>query len=144
MGEYVKNGGATAEQAFWSDYYNNSITINGIKSWQSQAEMFRSIINRVDKYNSVLGYEIANEPPIYDNSQYEKLGAAHSFIADKIRSYGSGKFIIFDRAYPVWDSSYIDWNYYSKRLRHQIRLKQFLRRIDTLNIIQAFLKIIKS
>jgi aryl-phospho-beta-D-glucosidase BglC (GH1 family) len=114
MSQYVKNGGASAEKAFWSDYYRNSITVKGIKSWQLQAEMFRSIIHRVDKYNSVLGYEILNEPPIYDNSQYKKLGAMHSFIANKIRSYGSDKFIIFDRAYPVWDSSYIDWNYYSK------------------------------
>jgi len=114
LSKYTKNGGATAEKAFWTDYYNNAITFNGKSMWQLQAEVWQPIIAKVDKHPSVLGYEILNEPPIYDNTQYAKLGAMHTFIADKIRSYGASKYIIFDRAYPKSDSASVDWNYYPK------------------------------
>jgi hypothetical protein len=103
---------ATGEESFWKDFYNNTITYNGQKIWDLQAEMFHQIINRADKYSSVLGYELLNEPPIYDNSQYQKLGNFHTYLAQKIRSFGSNKAIVFDRAYPSGNSAYIDMNYY--------------------------------
>ena len=112
--EYTFDGGPRAEKKFWNDFYNNDITVDGISLWELQARVFNKIIKRVDNYKSVLGYELLNEPPIYDNSQYEKLGSYHTFMAQKIRSYGSEKFILFNRAYPAWDSSLVDWRYYEK------------------------------
>ncbi len=114
LGKYPFNGGSSAEQLFWTDFYNNTITVSGVTAWDLQANLFHDIINRVDSYNSVIGYEILNEPPIYDNSQYQKLGNYHTFIAQKMREYGTSKFILFDRAYPVWNTAYVDWNYYPK------------------------------
>jgi hypothetical protein len=50
----------------------------------------------VDKYKSVTGYEIINEPHLFDPSQYEKLGDYHTYMAKKIRSQTDKK-IVFDR-----------------------------------------------
>jgi hypothetical protein len=112
--KYTFNGKEAAEKLFWNDLYNNTIKVDGVTAWELQARMFQDIIKRVDKYNSVLGYELLNEPTIYDNSQYAKLGNYHSYLVDHMRTYGTSKFILFDRAYPFWDASYLDWNYYSK------------------------------
>jgi hypothetical protein len=54
------------------------------------------VINKVDGYSSVAGYEILNEPHLFKKEQYDKLGDYNTFMAKKIRSI-SDKKIFFDR-----------------------------------------------
>jgi hypothetical protein len=61
-----------------------------------QADFFRTIIARVDGYDSVAGYEILNEPHFFDPSHYEKLGNYHTYMASEIRA-ATDKKIFFDR-----------------------------------------------
>jgi len=86
----------TAMGAFWTDFLANNIVINGKKIWDVQAEFIAKVINKVDKYTSVTGYEILNEPHIFDVSQYDDLGNYHTYMAKKIRSMTDKK-IFFDR-----------------------------------------------
>ncbi len=92
-----KNNDYTATAGpFWTAFLSNSIVVNGRTAWDLQAEFFAKVINRVDRYDSVAGYEILNEPHIFDSSQYEKLGNYHTHMAKKIRSMTDKK-IFFDR-----------------------------------------------
>jgi hypothetical protein len=104
----------SSEEEFWNAFYNNTVNVDGISAWQLSADVLKAVAGRVDKHSSVLGYEILNEPPLYDNSQYEKLGNYHTFIVEQLRSYGTSKYILFDRAYPQWNTAYVDMTYYHK------------------------------
>ena len=85
----------TAEP-FWNDFLNNAIVVDQKKVWNLQAKFMSTIIERVDNYKNVLGYEILNEPNLFHASQYKKLGAYHTFMANKLRNY-TDKMIFFDR-----------------------------------------------
>ena len=89
--DYIQTAGP-----FWNAFLSNSIIINGRNVWNVQAEFFKDIIDRVDRYDSVAGYEILNEPHLFDPSQYQKLGNYHTYMANEIREV-SDKKIFFDR-----------------------------------------------
>jgi cellulase (glycosyl hydrolase family 5)/concanavalin A-like lectin/glucanase superfamily protein len=81
---------------FWKAFLSNSYSIDGKKVWDVQADFFAKIIAKVDSYTSVAGYEILNEPHLFDESDYAKLGAYNTYMAKKIRAL-SDKKILFDR-----------------------------------------------
>jgi hypothetical protein len=81
---------------FWNAFLSNSYSINGVKVWNVQWSFFSKVINKVDNYPSVAGYEILNEPHLFKKEHYDKLGDYNTFMAKKIRSI-SDKKIFFDR-----------------------------------------------
>jgi hypothetical protein len=81
---------------FWNALLSNSLTINGKKIWDVQWDFMSKVINKVDGYSSVAGYEILNEPHLWSKAQYAKLGDYNTYLAKKIRSI-SDKKIVFDR-----------------------------------------------
>jgi hypothetical protein len=68
-------------------------------AWDAQADYFTDFISAVDSYDSILGYEIMNEPHIWDRSQYDDIGAYHTYMAGRIAAV-SDKAIIFTREIP--------------------------------------------
>lgn len=95
------------EIAFWANYYDNNISYNGIKIWDLHFNFIRDvIIKHVDSHPSTAGYEILNEPAVYECNQFAKLGDVYTYIGNKIRSV-TLKPIYFDRAAnhscPYWD-----------------------------------------
>ena len=97
LSKYPFNGGESAEKKFWKDFFDRNITYKGKDIWQLQAEFMIKIVRTVDKYSSTLGYEILNQPTVFDKSQYAKIGKYNTFIAQQLRNHTS-KFIIFDFA----------------------------------------------
>jgi hypothetical protein len=81
---------------FWDAFLSNSYSINGTSVWDVQADFLSVVIDRVDDYDSVAGYEILNEPHLFNKEQYSKLGEYHTYMAQKIRSMTDKK-IFFDR-----------------------------------------------
>ncbi len=81
---------------FWTDFLNNNIPVNGRKVWDVQAAFLIQVIKKVNGFSSVAGYEILNEPHLFDMSQYAKLGAYHTYIAKKMRTV-TDKPIFFSR-----------------------------------------------
>ncbi len=81
---------------FWNSFLSNNIFIDGRSVWDVQSDFFGRVILRVDRYDSVAGYEIMNEPHLFASSQYEKLGNYHTHMAKKIRDMTDKK-IFFNR-----------------------------------------------
>lgn len=81
---------------FWAAFLRNEISVDGEKVWDLQLKFFEKVIAKVDKYDNVVGYEILNEPHLFNASQYEELGNYHTYMAKGIREV-SDKRIIFDR-----------------------------------------------
>lgn len=84
----------TIAQQFWDDFLNNSIidTYTGKNIWQSYWDDYLSKIVEVTKDKaSTLGWCIINEPVFagrdtLPSDAYDKLGAFHTFITQKIAS----------------------------------------------------------
>ncbi|MGI0025499.1 MAG: cellulase family glycosylhydrolase, partial [Nitrososphaera sp.] len=81
---------------FWDAFLSNNIVINGNNVWDVQADFFKTIINRVNHYDNVAGYEILNEPHFFDPTHYDKVGDYNTYMAGEIREVTSKK-IFFDR-----------------------------------------------
>ena len=96
--DYAKRNNDYIDTAgpFWDDFWANDITIDGDKVWSVQFAFFKKIIDRVDDYDSVAGYEILNEPHLFERSDYDDLGDYNQYMAEKIRSESDRK-IFFDR-----------------------------------------------
>jgi arabinogalactan endo-1,4-beta-galactosidase len=81
---------------FWAAYLRNEISVDGRPIWDVQLEFWEMVIDRVDGYDNVIGYEILNEPHLFNASQYDDLGRYHTHMAKGIREI-SDKKIFFDR-----------------------------------------------
>ena len=81
---------------FWEKFLNNNIWVNGKKVWDYQWDYLSKVINKVKGYKSVSGFEILNEPHLFNKAQYDKLGNYHTYMAKKIRAITDKK-IFFDR-----------------------------------------------
>jgi hypothetical protein len=86
----------TTAAPFWGAFLNNTIVIDGKNVWDIQAEFMAKVISKVDNYDSVAGYEILNEPHLFNVAQYDSLGNYHTYMAQKIRAI-SDKKIFIDR-----------------------------------------------
>jgi hypothetical protein len=89
--DYISTAGP-----FWNAFLSNNIWINGKKVWDVQFEFFAKVINKVKSYDSVVGFEILNEPHLFKKEQYDKLGNYHTYLAKKMRAITDKK-IFFDR-----------------------------------------------
>ncbi len=89
------NYGHAEVRAFWDDFYNNKVR-NVPDAWSLQANYMKAVIEKVDKYDNVLGYEILNEPHLWKKEHYADLGEYHTAIAKKLRQV-TDKTIIFTR-----------------------------------------------
>jgi len=81
---------------FWDAFLSKKIFINGTNVWDVQSAFIKKVINKVDHYDSVSGYEILNEPHLFNKAMYDKLGNYHTYMAKEIREVSSKK-IFFDR-----------------------------------------------
>jgi len=87
---------------FWHDYYTNNVRDSGnlcrqtLDVWTLHAEFMLAMIEEIDHYPNVIGYEILNEPHVWKDQDYENLGKMHTSIAKKLRT-GTDKLLIFTR-----------------------------------------------
>lgn len=81
---------------FWGAFLKNEITIEGRQIWDVQMEFMAQVIDRTDRFDNVLGYEILNEPHLFNASQYDDLGNYHTYMAKGMRELTAKK-IFFDR-----------------------------------------------
>ncbi|MGH9991404.1 MAG: cellulase family glycosylhydrolase [Nitrososphaera sp.] len=81
---------------FWDAFLSNNFYINGTKVWDVQFGFMSKVINKVKGYSNVAGFEIINEPHLFNKAMYDKLGNYHTYMAKKMRTITDKK-IFFDR-----------------------------------------------
>ena len=87
---------------FWNDYYDNKVrdSDNSCKRtldvWDAQADFMQDMIDEVDRYPNVIGYELINEPHVWTDSHYDRLGELHTWLATELRK-STDKVLIFTR-----------------------------------------------
>lgn len=95
--DYIRTG-TSGDADFYLRMYNNNLPFGDFAN-EAYTKFWKPIIDRIDKYPSVVGYEIFNEPPMLPNTTYQQLGAFHTRIAQKMRA-STVKAIIFGQAIP--------------------------------------------
>lgn len=91
--EYEKD---PAVRAFWNDLYND--TVSGVNdAWLEIADFQGQVAAIERKYSSaVYGHELLNEPHLFQDANYMKLGSMFTWIGRKVRQI-LGDPLIFTR-----------------------------------------------
>jgi hypothetical protein len=66
---------------FWNGWWDRKfMTEDKKEGWDSQLEYFKTIIKRVRDKKSTWAFEILNEPQVYRQKDFEKVGEYHNFF----------------------------------------------------------------
>jgi hypothetical protein len=101
---YVVTQNYSSEEAFWTAWYANAVKVNGTSGWDLQLQVWTSVIGAVGNYSSVIGYEIMNEPPVWNSQQLVQLSTLQTYMASHIRRM-TAQWILFARPYLQSDLS---------------------------------------
>ncbi len=91
---------STSAKTWWTNWWNDIITVNGTDGWRLQADFFKKIVNTVDKHPSTLGYEILSEPQVHNADQWTKIGKYNTFMINELRNI-TDKTIIYSMNIPI-------------------------------------------
>ncbi|MGB8159199.1 MAG: hypothetical protein WCE93_03540 [Nitrososphaeraceae archaeon] len=110
---YEQDSGGTPKsavsQTWWTNWWNNAMTVNGTDGWTLQLEFLKKIVNITDKHPSTLGYEILSEPQVHSEDQWAKIGKYNTFMTDELRKL-TNKTIIYSMNIPIDLKSSINVN----------------------------------
>ena len=110
---YEQDSGGTPKSAvsktWWTNWWNNAMTVNGTDGWTLQLEFLKKIVNITDKHPSTLGYEILSEPQVHSEDQWAKIGKYNTFMTDELRKL-TNKTIIYSMNIPIDLKSSINVN----------------------------------
>src|SRR6185369_13448922 len=96
-------------QTWWTNWWNNAITVNGSDGWTLQSDFLKNIVSITDKHPSTLGYEILSEPQVHSEDQWAKIGKYNTFMTDELRKI-TNKTIIYSMNIPIDLKSSINVN----------------------------------
>ena len=74
-------------EKFWNGWWDRKlIDDDGKEGWDVQLEYFESVIKRVKNKKSTLGFEILNEPQVFRQGDFKKVGKYHKYVIDKLET----------------------------------------------------------
>ena len=103
---YPINSGITTSsnstELWWTNWWNRTILDqnNKIDGWNLQANFLKNIVKLLDNHNSTYGYEILNEPQIFSEDQWSKIGKYYKYMIDELRKQ-TNKTIVIDMTIPI-------------------------------------------
>ena len=103
---YPINSGITTSsnstELWWTNWWNRNIIDqnNTIDGWNLQANFLKTIVKLLDNHNSTYGYEILNEPQIFSEDQWSKIGKYYKYMIDELRNQ-TNKTIVIDMTIPI-------------------------------------------
>ncbi len=100
--QYPQGSYSTTDKTFWENWWNRKIVdIYGNDGWTDQVNFMKVVVAAVDSYQSTVGYEILNEPPVVNStSDWSNIGTYDSFIVNELRTV-TQKMIFFSMTLPV-------------------------------------------
>ena len=98
---------SNSTKLWWTNWWNRNITdqnnnnsTNKIDGWSLQANFLKTIVKLLDNHNSTIGYEILNEPQIFLQDQWLKIGKYYKYMIDELRNQ-TNKTIVIDMTIPI-------------------------------------------
>ena len=93
---------SNSTELWWTNWWNRNIIDqnNKIDGWNLQANFLKTIVKLLDNYNSTYGYEILNEPQIFSQDQWSKIGKYYKYMTNELRNQ-TNKTIVLDMTIPI-------------------------------------------
>jgi cellulase (glycosyl hydrolase family 5) len=83
---------------FWKRWWNRKITNNdNIDGWEAQISFVKEVMNYLNNKKSTFGFEVLNEPQVYNALDYDKVGRYHTYAIMNLRTI-SDKPLFFNAA----------------------------------------------
>jgi len=83
---------------FWNKWWNRKLrTRDNIDAWESQISFLKEIISYLRNKKSTFGFEILNEPQVYNILDYKKIGHYHNYAIRELRD-STNKPLFFNAA----------------------------------------------
>jgi cellulase (glycosyl hydrolase family 5) len=83
---------------FWKRWWNRKITNNdNIDGWEAQISFVKEVMNYLNNKKSTFGFEVLNEPQVYNALDYDKVGRYHTYAIMNLRPI-SDKPLFFNAA----------------------------------------------
>jgi len=83
---------------FWKRWWNRKITNNdNIDGWEAQISFVKEVMNYLNNKKSTFGFEVLNEPQVYNALDYDKVGRYHTYAISNLRAI-SDKPLFFNAA----------------------------------------------
>lgn len=72
-------------EKFWNGWWNRELRTTEEKDgWDAQLQFILEVIKRVKNKNSTMGFEILNEPQVFRQSDFRKVGNYHDYMIKNI------------------------------------------------------------
>ena len=93
---------SNSTELWWTNWWNRNIIDqnNKIDGWNLQANFLKTIVKLLDNYNSTYGYRILNEPQIFSQDQWSKIGKYYKYMTNELRKQ-TNKTIVLDMTIPI-------------------------------------------
>ena len=93
---------SNSTELWWTNWWNRNIIDqnNKIDGWNLQANFLKTIVKLLDNYNSTYGYKILNEPQIFSQDQWSKIGKYYKYMTNELRKQ-TNKTIVLDMTIPI-------------------------------------------
>jgi hypothetical protein len=90
----------STKKDFWNKWWNRKIkTINGVDAWEAQLDYLKDIVKLLKNHKSTFGFEVLNEPEVFEISHYKKVGCYHDYMIKELRKL-TDKPLLFCWALP--------------------------------------------
>jgi hypothetical protein len=103
---YPINSGLTTSsnstELWWTSWWNRNIIDqnNNMDGWILQVNFLKTVVKLLDNHNSTTGYEILNEPQIFSQDQWSKIGKYYKYMVNELRKQ-TNKTIVLDMTIPI-------------------------------------------
>ena len=104
-----KTTSSNSTKLWWTNWWDRNLTdqnnnnnnyTNRIDGWTLQANFLKMIVKLLDNHNSTIGYEILNEPQIFSQEQWSKIGEYYEYITKELRIL-TNKIVVIDMTIPI-------------------------------------------
>ncbi len=87
---YQKNTGSRPNRNvikyFWKKWWDRKIiSRDNVDGWEAQISFVKEIVAYLNNKKSTCGFEILNEPPVYNILDYNKIGHYHNYAIQELR-----------------------------------------------------------
>lgn len=82
-------------EKFWNGWWDNKLrTSDGKEGWDAQLDYLKTFIKRLKDKKSTLGFEILNEPQLFRQEDFKKVGIYHDHIIREISTITDKKLFL--------------------------------------------------
>jgi hypothetical protein len=75
-------------ETFWNQWWDRkAVNSENKDGWESQRDLLKIVISKLNNKKSTFGFEILNEPQVYRSSDFKKVSEYHNFMVENLEKH---------------------------------------------------------